>query len=310
MKKLLLIFTLLTLLGIISCNISSKSGKKQILNYIPNNKLHEIGISATPDTLNNKLHKTKIPIFPEKKENTTQIEDEKKLTQENIKSLQKFLSDSKDYHSDLALIYNRYIKYSDQIMTYTQCSESTIEFCTSNTNSKIRTMAVEKLKDSDLIKDLQTIAESIKSTNPQALNNSIESLKQAIEQAYLVKDNNNANSFKTIKDVGEAFISTINTAVTAYIDAFVTITSNFNSNNFIEAAQAFANAAKIFHKEVDIVAFSPIIMTLRGMVFQLNNSIEQTKQYTINLNDNHYTGGTTFANAINTLISAYKHATN
>ncbi|WP_281507461.1 hypothetical protein [Borrelia coriaceae] len=38
--------------------------------------------------------------------------------------------------------------------------------------------------------------------------------------------------------------------------------------------------------------------------------IQHTKQCAINLNKDNYTGGTTFANAIDTLIAAYKQANN
>ncbi|AHH11369.1 hypothetical protein bcCo53_001713 (plasmid) [Borrelia coriaceae] len=292
MKNLLLIFTLLTL-GITSCNDVTKPKKKQTSNHIPDNKLHEIGISVSP----------------KKKENTTQIEHEK-LTQENIKSLQTFLNDSQDYHDNLKTIYNSHIKYINEVMTYTQCSEAIMVFCTSDTNSQIRINAIEKLNNSNLIQNLQTLAESIKDTNPQELNNSIETLKQAINQAYLVKDNNDTNAWQTIRNAGSAFIITINNAITAYIDAFVTIVSKFDSNTFISAAHSFAIAAKTFHKEVNIVAFNPIVNALKGMAFQLDDSIKQIKQYAINLDDHNYTGGTTFANAIDLLIYAYKQAVN
>ncbi|AHH10158.1 hypothetical protein bcCo53_001418 (plasmid) [Borrelia coriaceae] len=149
-------------------------------------------------------------------------------------------------------------------------------FCTSETNAQIRKNAIEKLNKPDLIKDLQTLAESIKDTKPQALINSIESLKQAIEQANLVKDQNTTQAFQTIKDAGEAFITTINIAVTAYIDAFVNITSNFNSNNFIKAAHSFANSAKTFHQEVNIGSSQPYYWCIKSHGFSIR------KYYRIN----------------------------
>ncbi|UPA17148.1 hypothetical protein bcCo53_001320 (plasmid) [Borrelia coriaceae] len=308
-KHLLSLFAL----GVIACNITPKAEQEQISGYIQDqNSQKTINSSTYPkenkeQTLN---HMQDLHPKEEKKEDTIQVQPSK-LTQENIENLQKFLIDSEDYYDTLKNIYNRNTQYINEIMTYTQCnSKEHMVFCTSETNAQIRKNAIEKLNKPDLIKDLQRLAASIKDTKPQALINSIESLKQAIEQANLVKDKNTTQAFKTIKDAGETFINTINIAVTAYIDAFVNITSNFNSNNFIETANSFATAAKTFHQEVNIVALSPIIGTLRVMAFQLDDYIEHTKQCAINLNKDNYTGGTTFANAIDTLIDAYKYETN
>ncbi|UPA17317.1 hypothetical protein bcCo53_001699 (plasmid) [Borrelia coriaceae] len=288
--------SLLTL-GVISCNITPISSQEHTLSYMQDHNLQDKKIDTS--------------IYPkeDKKENTIQVKHEK-LTQENIKSLQEFLIDSKDYYTNLNTIYNHYIQYIDQIMTYIQCNESSIDFCISNTNSTIRKEAIEKLNNSNLIKDFQTLAASLKNTNLEGFNNSIKNLKQVIHQTYLAKEQTTTNTLKTVKNTADAFITAINSSVTTYIDAFVNTVSNFNSNTFISAAHNFANAAKTLNKEVNIAALTPIIGTLRIMTFQLDNSIEQLKQYAINLDDYEYTGGTIFANAIDTLISAYKHATN
>ncbi|WP_418905877.1 factor H-binding protein CspZ [Borreliella carolinensis] len=211
--------------------------------------------------------------------------DVSRLNQRNIDELKIFVEKAKYYSIKLDTIYNECTGAYNDIMTYSEVTDSD--------QSKVKVnQAISILKkDNKIVNKFKELEKIIEEYKPMFLSKLIDDFAIKLDQAV--------DNVSNARHAADSYKKLRKSVVLAYIESFDVISSKFVDSKFVEASKKFVNKAKEFVEEDDLIALECIVRTIGDMVN--DREINSRSRY-----DNYYKKEADFLGAAVELEGAYK----